>query len=641
MRFRFQFGRIVDRHCIVMLCAVVGSLLGAAAAVAEEDIAGLSAQARSDFKPVNEQQLAKARAELRDRMKDVEQFIRPSTENGKRWARYLRWDELKKQVAADRPNDLSPFDATLRQLNRNEKGLENPRFRRLANALRRYRDTLAVSMWENPADLYGRQLDALQRDLDAYHKEPSPRTEMTLSERLRIIDSIGQAPKLVSALRRDLARPNAYVDVATSYVAAGVDPIDRSEPVTDCILGTNINADAHTTGKVSVASIPSENKAVLEFRSKGHVWSQNFGNNGPAVIRSTADTDFTATKRVEFTDPAFSTRSARASAATDTHIHSIAKRGGGLGSRLVSSIGWKKARQSEGQAEAIAADHAEGRIERKFNEEVNDEVQKARKRYEDEYRRPLERRGDLPDHIRFSSGKSSLDLEVIQANRSQLGAPGSPPDATEKHDVTMRLHESAVNNYSTSILGGATARQTKADEDIKFNVALPKWMKKMWENRKTEATDNAAKEEPFKQYALTFREDRPISVNFSGEKVKLTIHIADLKSGEKSFSDWDVTGTYNPELADGRVVLRREGDLVMLPADFKGQLTSRQVAERRNLEDELNKRSAQGRGFPKTIQFDPVTPEGKLAKSGALEYNKFSSDGGWLVIGMDRQKVSK
>ena len=493
--------------------------MGTAAALAEEDIAGLSTQARSDFKPVNEQQLAKARTELRGRMKDVEQFIRPSTENGKRWARYLRWDALKEQVAADRPKDLAAFDVTLRQLNRNENGLENPRFRRIANAVRRYRDALAVSMWENPAEIYGRQLDALTRDLDAYHKEPSPRTEMALSERLRIVDSIGQAPKLVDArcVAIWLGRMRMLI-LPTSYVASGVEPIDRSEPVTDCILGTNINADAHTTGKVSVASIPSENKAVLEFHSKGHVWSQNFGNNGPAVIRSTADTDFTATKRVEFTDPAFSTRSAQASATTDTHIHSISKRGGGLGSRLVSSIGWKKARQSEGQAEAIAADHAEGRIERKFNDEVNDEVQKARKRYEDEYRRPLERRGDLPDHIRFSSGKSSLDLEVVQANRSQLGAPGSPPDATEKHDVTMRLHESAVNNYSSSILGGATARQTKPDEDIKFNVALPKWMKKMWENRKTEATDNAAEEEPFKQYALTFREDRPLSVNFAGDK---------------------------------------------------------------------------------------------------------------------------
>ncbi len=232
------------------------------------------------------------------------------------------------------------------------------------------------------------------------------------------------------------------------------------------------------------------------------------------MIRSTSDTNFTAKKRVELSDEAFVATSARANAKTDTHLHSVSKQGGGLGSRLVSSIGWRRAQSSQGQAESIAADHAEDRIENKFNDELNDEIQDARKRYEDEYRRPLERRGEVPDHIRFSSDKDSIEL------RSRAGQPlaarriGQSARSAEKHDVTMRLHESAVNNYSASLLGGATARQTKPDEDIKFNVNLPKWMDKMWKNRKTEATDTAGKEEPFKEYALTFRDNRPISVNF-------------------------------------------------------------------------------------------------------------------------------
>jgi hypothetical protein len=120
--------------------------------------------------------------------------------------------------------------------------------------------------------------------------------------------------------------------------------------------------------------------------------------------------------------------------------------------------------------------------------------------------------------------------------------------------------------------------------------------------------------------------------------VKLTVHIDHLKSGEKTFEKWDVTGTYNPELTDGKVVLRREGNLEMLPADFRGQLNSRQVAERRNLEEELNRRSDQGRGFPKTIEFEPVKPEGKLADAGPLEFNRFTPGDGWLIIGLDRQR---
>src|SRR5262249_27602879 len=271
--------------------------------------------------------------------------------------------------------------------------------------------------------------------------------------------------------------------------------------------------------------------------------------------------------------------------------------------------------------------------------ELSDEVGKARTRYLDDYRRPLERRGEVPDHIRFSSGKNSISFETTQASRSQLGATSNPPAVTEKHDVTMRLHETAVGNYSASLVGGATARQTRPDEDVKFNVPMPKWMDNVWKQRKTEPTNKGGgKEEPFKEYALTLRDNQPISVGFERDKVKLTVHIAHLKSGDKEFENWDVTGTYTAELTNGSVVLHRQGDLEMLPSDFRGQLNSRQVAERRNLEEELNRRSDQGHGFPKSIQFDPIKPEGKVADAGPLEFRQFTPGDGWLTIGLDRQK---
>jgi hypothetical protein len=628
------------RHSFIALfSAVVVLHFGAVALQAQDDVSDLVQRARSGFKPVSDKELAEARTELRERMNEVAEHVNPSNENGKRWLRYLRFEALKQAVAEDRPKNLAPLDSTLSQLNRNETGLENRQFRRLAIALRRYHDLAAVSSWDKPDEIYGKQLDALQRDLEAYRKDPSPRTQMALSERIRIIDGIGQAPKLVAALRSDLAKPNAFVDISTSLISASAGPINRDEPVTDCILGTNVHSDAHTTGETDAVTIPSEKKAIVEFHSKGHVWSNNTGFNGPAVIRSTSDTDFTAKKRVELSDASFTTASAQADADTCIHLHSVSKQGGGLGSRLVSSIGWSKAQGSRGQAESISGEHAETRIANKFNDELDDEVQKARTRYEDEYRRPLERRGEVPEYIRFSSNKDSINFEATQASHSQLGASGNPPAAPEKHDVTMRLHETAVDNYSASVLSGATARETKADEDVKFDVHLPKWMDKLWKNRKTEATDKAAgKEEPFKEYALTFRDDRPISVNFIQNKVKLTVHISHLKSGEKSFDNWDVTSTYNPELSEGKVILRREGDLDMLPADFRGQLDSRQVAERSNLKEELNRRSDQGKGFPKTIEFDPIKPEGKVADAGPLEFNQFTCGDGWVIIGLDRQK---
>jgi hypothetical protein len=245
----------------------------------------------------------------------------------------------------------------------------------------------------------------------------------------------------------------------------------------------------------------------------------------------------------------FAARPANANATTNSDIHSISKRGGGLGSRIVSRIGWRRANQSHSRADAIAGDHAEDRIERRFNQDVNDELRDARKRYEDEYRRPLARRGELPEYTHFSSDQDSILIETTQANRGQLGAATPPPAAPEGHDMTMRLHESAINNYTAVVLGGATATESQPGEDPKFDVDLPEWIRDAWERseRQFEGGETAEGENSFKPWSMTLRE-RPITVDFQDGRLTLTTHVARLRSGDQTFNNWDITGTYTREL---------------------------------------------------------------------------------------------
>jgi hypothetical protein len=605
---------------------------------AQDNLPALFDKATANFKPVTEQQVADARADVQARMKDVEQFVAPSSENGKRWLAYLRWDDLKSAMSAEGAPNFRASATTYQRLNRDETGLDSSVFRRLSDSLQRYMQLSQIAQQSDQGKYFGSQLDRLRAQLDEYRQTPTDATAVEIGSRVAFIESLNGSPELVAALRREFVKPNAFMDISTKLIAQGAEPINRREPVTDCILGTSIRSDARTTGTVGVTTVPSNDRAIIDFISDGHTYSTNVGHNGPAVIRSTADTNFTATKRVSLTDKAFSATGSRARATTNTHIHSVAKRGGGLGSRLVSSIGMDRARESERQAERIAADHAEDRIDRRFNDELNDKLRKARKRYEDEYRRPLARRGALPDHIRFSSDKDSVNLEIAQASRNQIGAAGAPPEAPSGHDMSMRLHDSAVNNYTASLLGGATGTQNNPDEDLKFDVKLPDWMGDAWNNRKTDAANLPSEGAPFKPYSLRLRDVRPVSVAFTGGKVEVTVHISRLKSGEETFNNWDVKGIYTPELAGGGIILRREGDLEMLPAGFKGQLTPTQVAERSNLEKELNARSAQGRGFPMTVEFESLKPDDALKNAGPLEFNQFNSDRGWLTVAWDRKK---
>src|SRR6476660_4463200 len=181
MRPHSQSNSLIDcarqliRSFAVAFSAIVVLHFGAAGLQAQDDISDQIQRARSNFKPISDKDAAEARAELRARMNEAADFVDPSSENGKVWQRYLRWDALKKAVAEDKPSDLAPFEDTLGRLNRNETGLENRHFRRLANAVRRYHDLAGASSWAKPEENYGKHLDALKRELEAYHKDPSPR----------------------------------------------------------------------------------------------------------------------------------------------------------------------------------------------------------------------------------------------------------------------------------------------------------------------------------------------------------------------------------------------------------------------------------------------------------------------------------
>ena len=98
-------------------------------------------------------------------VKQVEQFVGPSSKNGQRWRKYLRREGLKQQLADEKAKSMEGVDATLAQLNRNVSGLENRRFRALAKALRRYRDTAVLSLLPKPDEFYNQTLQSLQADL--------------------------------------------------------------------------------------------------------------------------------------------------------------------------------------------------------------------------------------------------------------------------------------------------------------------------------------------------------------------------------------------------------------------------------------------------------------------------------------------
>ena len=632
-------GGAVIRGIAIALAVAVGWCGLVPDGVAGEFTAAIRS-ARDQFQPIGDEQLAAARDELATQMRSLERFVNPRSANGKKWLAYLEWEPLQTALASEDAPELGPLVATLDRLNRDQTGLELAPFRRVADALRHYLDLAAMARQQDQAATYARQLEALDGELDRYAEQPSEPLRSAIGQRLDMVAALGQAPELVEAVRRKFVRPNALITISAKYLRDAIaKPIDRHDPVTDTILGTRIRGQGHTTGTMELRLIPTEDHAVVELTTDGNVVSQNVGRNGPAVIRSTGRTSFQATQIVELADDGFRAQPAKVSARTGSDLHSVSKAGGGIGRRVVASQGMSRAREKQGQANAISADHAEDRIARRMNDEVSDRLNDAWQNYQDNYRLPLVRRGALPDEIRFTSTEDAIALEVIQAQRAQLGAPGEPAPSPDDKDMVLRVHESGVNNYLAAILGGATISQSDADADTHADVNLPEFIKTAWKKRMDDKAEDAG-DGDFEPWSLTFRRDRPMTAAFQDGKVALTIHLAHLESGDDQFDRWDVTGSFTPELTDGGVTLRREGELVVFPTDFdpqRGSLSSRQAALRRNLTNVLTRRSDEGRGFPQTIKIEKREPSEDFAHVGPLLVDEFTSASGWLTVAWNRE----
>jgi hypothetical protein len=619
---------------IMLLIAVTGP----AVAAADDSLATALRTAREKFNPISDDQLAAAKADLSKQIQALENFVGAKSSNGKQWFSYLAWDDTKKELSAAKP-ELGPLVITYGQFNRDENGLELSPFRRVSVALWKYINLSGLSRTDSQADAYGKKLDVLAGELDEYQKQPSPALASSIGRRIEVFSVLGQAPELVAAVKTKFAQPNALVDASGKLLSASAGKaLDRTDPITDTILGTSIHGTGHTTGSVAAKTMPSSDRATVQLTTKGHTESENVGRNGPAVIRSTAHTDFTANKVVELSDAAFQSKPAKVEAKVKSDVHSVSKAGGGLGSNLVARFGMSQVQQKHAQADSIATDHAEGRIRGRVDQEVKDRLAKARKRYDDDYRLPLARRGELPDDIRFSTTDDALLVQLTQASHAQLGAPTAPPAVPANKDLVVRVHESATNNYLASLLGGATISEADPEHGTKADVPLPKWLRDAWENR---LDKHAATNDPdFQPWSLKFNSERPIEVAFEeGNKVRVILHIAHLSSAH-DFTRWDVTGTFTPELADGGVTLRRQ-DLDAYPVgpDLK-PLTSHsatQAGEKQNLIEELTKRSDQGRGFPKTIEIKEIKPTGDLAQAGPLAANVFTTQNGWLTVAWNRE----
>jgi len=169
----------------------------------------------------------------------------------------------------------------------------------------------------------------------------------------------------------------------------------------------------------------------------------------------------------------------------------------------------------------------------------------------------------VPDHIQSAriKNRSPEARKLTVRNSAHTGDP--PPSRIAPCDHAI------ARNGGQQLSGppGGAGQSNKEEEDLKFNVDLPKWMDECGRSQTVQPTTRRRRAEPFKKYAMTLREIRPIR-KFAGRESAADAPHRRISNGDKSYADWDVTERTAMRFQWPRALIARNP---ILAAGFNGK----------------------------------------------------------------------
>jgi len=442
------------------------------AALSQPKLSNLSAlarQAKGEYKPVAKGDVLTQEVRLEAAVRSLDRYLKNSGANGDGWRKYLKLDELqdqlKKELSAD-PKTLSALAAIYIS---GSAGLELPKFTAVANTLQSYADLLAAYQNSEAKSTNDKDLDALADMLDAAAKKPADVNRRQLGELLNRIAASGQSPALVAAVRGELAQPNLLVHVSKAIVAGGIDDqVNEDTPVKDVILGTDVVGKGHTTGQVTTSLVPNRDHAVVQIALNGQTKARTVGYHGIVTVFSHGTTSLAGTKTVNLDANAFTGDPASAECCTNNNIDCIDVCAGPLITRMAT----KRVYASTGEAQAIAGEHAESRLEGRMDSRAAAMLDNANHSFNEKFRNPLTRRGAFPQELSFSTTSDWLNVVGLQARANELSATVSPPNTAANTQLSIRVHESLVDNMNAAVMPGKTIRSLAYRRSVRDSAGM-------------------------------------------------------------------------------------------------------------------------------------------------------------------------
>ncbi|MFN7878322.1 MAG: hypothetical protein ACK5PB_23600 [Pirellula sp.] len=552
--------------------------------------------------------IASQKAKLDQAVSNLESFLALNPTEKDNWLRFLKWNELRGELAKESPDllTLMQFEKNLRQ---NFPGLEMGPFVRFREELRAYTNALRVSsdptvslpyLKDRIAKLAASMSEVdLKEDIDARREA---------AQTLEYLAQANQAQTLVQMVQSSYSRPNVRVLLSNEFVQRQFSrPVSEYNPVCEIILGTNITGDSFINGSVAPQLLDNPSNANMRLTMLGDFNSDNVGFNRGVQIKTTGFANVVACETVSLTPSGLSAMSDTvADAQLTTQINSIYAK-----SKLITKIAKKKAAQQKPLADSIAEGRMEYKIRNQFHQKLSDQLAESNQKLDSTDLSTLQRVGlAKPSRTSWSSSQYLSLLWKVQ-DGSQLAAPVSCPLDVPLTGLTVQIHESVVGNLFDPIFGGRVLKSEEAGLYASQFGELGKKIKR----------DN---EEP---WSVTMDSFYPVELKLDDNLITIRVRLNKLEKGDQALKQPAlIQATYRPVLEDGALQLKREGEVKI---EFYGKQDRgvRAVSLRSFLKTKFSE-------FLKEDLLDvPLRLSEKLPPDfQSLELVSISSESGWLQV---------
>jgi len=578
-----------------------------------QDLSKMAREAKLLFKQPDPAIVEKAKADLLEATDALEQFLAsggPAKLQG--WKKYLKWDAMQQAMDKKGGPDLKVLNKIIPLYFKPKvTGLELKQFVAVRKALRKYSDAVFFAASKQFRKQYEQQLDTLAKELETYAKKPTGDLGATIGSRLDYIQRTGLANDFVAAVRARFWHPNLHVVFSRDFLNMNIErKVNDSRDIEDYILRTSMHGHVHTVGKVEGELSPSSNQVAIDIRLRAIALSENVGQHGRVTIYTDGTTEIDASKRILFDQKGIRLQPAEASCETSTVVT-------GIGARccLIRRLAQRSIARKKGQAEVIASQHAEERVERQLNAEVAEMTGKAAANYDKKFRQPLLRLDRFPKLFNCQTTDKAITITALQVHATQLAAPGNLPAMEKGLDASVRVHESIAANFAEGIIGGITLTDERLAEMVKNATGkVPE------ELRITPDKD---------PWSITFTKRQPASVQFRDDTIRIAIRGYRFTRGEQPplKKRTEISATYKLKKTPNGLLLVRQGEVQVNFLRHSGFLSVRLVTYKTFLR---NKMSAV---FKEELGGKKSDLKGPMKKLAQLQIEQAISNKGWLTLG--------